>query len=530
MIEAAIRQVEEKQTTGDFLGAKAIIGDCLQQEPTNLELLDRLAFANTRLGLFEEAKEALTHAIRATTDPSAVLYAHLADVYRRLHQYTEAESYYKKSLALSPDDVDILNGFGLLYYQMQQYQKAEAYFTWALKHNTEQTDVMFNLALSLKAQQNIVEASACLAAILEVDAAHLRARFLWAVLLLEKGFHEEAEQHFQQLVVLFPDDLNLLENIIRYWLDRDFFKKAKFYIERYVDRAPDHMEMHYNLGVIAARENHSQEAVDHYRAALRLHPQHFPSLNNLGVLYLRQNDFESAKPYLNQAIQQQPNNIALQYTLNAISGDVSYQGAPQEYIRNLFDHYADHFEAHLCSGLAYCVPDRLKVLAENCFPGGQKAWSIVDLGCGTGLCGKYFKSWAQRLVGVDLSPRMLSIAKQKAIYDELVLSENVEYLVNQRDQFDLIIAADVFVYQGNLQPVLGACYHALKKKGRLIFSTEAQDQQDFAMKPTGRFSHSRHYIEKLCREIGFNLVIQSASSTRLQQDSPVAGYFFVLQK
>jgi len=103
-------------------------------------------------------------------------------------------------------------------------------------------------------------------------------------------------------------------------------------------------------------------------------------------------------------------------------------------------------------------------------------------------------------------------------------------LVNQRDQFDLIIAADVFVYQGNLQPVLGACYHALKKKGRLIFSTEAQDQQDFVMKPTGRFSHSRHYIEKLCREIGFNLVIQSASSTRLQQDSPVAGYFFVLQK
>ena len=530
MIETAIQQSAEKQAAGDFLGAKAIIEQRLQQAPTNLELLDRLAFVNIRLGLLGEAKEALITAINATTEVPPVLYAHLADVYRRLHAYVEAKSYYEKSLALSPNDADTLNGYGLSYYQQQQYQKAETCFISALKQNTERTDIMYNLALSFKAQQNLAEATACLLAILEVDLAHLRARFLLSTLLLEKGFIEEAEQHFQQLATLFPDDLNLLENIVRLLLERDFFTKAKFYAKKYIERAPNHLDMRYNLGVIASRENHPEEAVSHYRSALAIYPQHFPSLNNLGVLYLQQNDFESAKVYLNRAIQQQPDNIALRYTLNAISGEVSYQEAPQEYIRNLFDHYADHFEAHLCGGLEYCVPDRLKVLAESCFPEAQKAWSIVDLGCGTGLCGKYFRGWAKCLVGVDLSPRMLSVAKQKSIYDELILSENVEYLSRQMEAFDLIMAADVFVYQGNLQPVLEACYRALKEKGRLIFSTEAHEQENFAMKSTGRFSHSRHYIEKLCQQIEFKLLVCSANSTRLQRESPVEGYFFILQK
>ena len=44
---------------------------------------------------------------------------------------------------------------------------------------------------------------------------------------------------------------------------------------------------------------------------------------------------------------------------------------------------------------------------------------IVDLGCGTGLTGAAFKPYAKRLVGIDLSPKMIEVADQvKAINED----------------------------------------------------------------------------------------------------------------
>jgi ubiquinone/menaquinone biosynthesis C-methylase UbiE len=43
----------------------------------------------------------------------------------------------------------------------------------------------------------------------------------------------------------------------------------------------------------------------------------------------------------------------------------------------------------------------------------NKSQEILDLGCGTGLCGAWFTDYSARLVGVDLSPKMIEVAKKK---------------------------------------------------------------------------------------------------------------------
>ena len=53
---------------------------------------------------------------------------------------------------------------------------------------------------------------------------------------------------------------------------------------------------------------------------------------------------------------------------------------------------------------------------------------ILDAGCGTGLAGKKLREKASRLVGVDISPKMLIKAEEKGIYDELVEMELVTFL------------------------------------------------------------------------------------------------------
>ena len=64
--------------------------------------------------------------------------------------------------------------------------------------------------------------------------------------------------------------------------------------------------------------------------------------------------------------------------------------------------------------------------------------NILDVGCGTGLCGALLSPYARRLVGVDLSDRMLDQARERNIYDELVKGELTAYLDGCRDAYDVI--------------------------------------------------------------------------------------------
>ena len=63
------------------------------------------------------------------------------------------------------------------------------------------------------------------------------------------------------------------------------------------------------------------------------------------------------------------------------------------------------------------------------------------------------------MVGVDLSPAMLAKARGKGIYDRLVEDDVMRFLAAEtalEARYHLILAADVFIYFGELAPVLAA--------------------------------------------------------------------------
>ena len=79
---------------------------------------------------------------------------------------------------------------------------------------------------------------------------------------------------------------------------------------------------------------------------------------------------------------------------------------------------------------------------------------VADLGCGTGLVGLELNSTVIYLTGVDISDQMLIQAKQKNVYDELVPMDIHNYLFSQEaHSLCAIIAADVFIYIGNLDKI-----------------------------------------------------------------------------
>lgn len=416
----------------------------------------------------------------------------------------------------------------MLLYRQKNFAGAEKQFRKALEHQKDYTDAMINLGIALIAQTKEEEGSACLLTVIKAQPKNLRAHFELGKFFLNKNLFGDANNEFLALTKLEPNDPAVLTSIIREWLAHKRFNEAKIYCEKLLKTQPKNIETLYNLAVIETKLNKKEDAINHYQLILQLQSDYFPALNNLAVLYLEKRDLDTAKHYFKQALKMQPNNEAIQYTLNAIEGKMPLDKAPKAYVQNLFDAYADHFDVHVRKALQYKVPELLFDAISHTTD--KKELKILDLGCGTGLCGEIFKPHAQQLIGVDLSPKMIEAAQQKNIYDKLIVADNLEYLKDKKNIFELILAADVLVYIGDLRPILTACFNALKQNGLLAFSTEVCEIQGFAMQPSGRFCHSKNYIQSLAKKIGFKILSHKLCPTRLQQDQEVLGNIFVLEK
>jgi predicted TPR repeat methyltransferase len=204
--------------------------------------------------------------------------------------------------------------------------------------------------------------------------------------------------------------------------------------------------------------------------------------------------------------------------------------APRAYIQTLFDQYAAKFDRHLVEGLAYRGPQILLEAVEQAAPGAYFA-QILDLGCGAGLAGAAFRPKAARLVGVDLSPAMIEQARAKALYDRLAAADLVEFLASEpAASADLALAADVFVYLGDLDPVFNALARVLAPGGLLAFTAQSMAGEGFRVGDDSRFAHGRNYLRACAERHSFSVEDLSAVSTRKNRGADVPGWVVVLRK
>ena len=119
--------------------------------------------------------------------------------------------------------------------------------------------------------------------------------------------------------------------------------------------------------------------------------------------------------------------------------------------------------------------------------------------------GEEIKKFCDSIIGIDLSERMLDQAKKKNIYSKLIKEDIVTYLSNNYFDFDYFISLDVFIYVGDLSNVFRLIKSRNKKSGKLAFSVENFDGESFFLERSGRYSHSKTYIENLCERFGYRM-------------------------
>ena len=209
------------------------------------------------------------------------------------------------------------------------------------------------------------------------------------------------------------------------------------------------------------------------------------------------------------------------------------------YVAQLFDDYADRFDKSLVEKLHYTVPEKLAALIAA-QAGNQRFAHVIDLGCGTGLFGERIRDKADHLEGFDLSANMLAKAEEKGIYDRLAQAdlslppESCGLFAKGKaseNRANLVSAADVLMYLGNLDSVFVIASKLIADDGLFAFSVEdGGDEGDFVLRESLRYAHSERYIRQLCKRFGLDILDIHKTTIRNDGGKPVFGILFLARK
>jgi predicted TPR repeat methyltransferase len=381
-------------------------------------------------------------------------------------------------------------------------------------------------AVALHRAGRLDEAAARYREILTGEPAHAGALHLLGVVEAQRGHHVEASRLIQQAISVDASLAAAHSNLGNVWIALGSLDKALASYDRALALQPDDRQSLMGRGKAYWLLGHLFEALDAYEAALRIDPACAESLTCRGDILLTMGRRAEGVASLRRAVDCGADAAAIGFVLASIGLEPSPAQAPASYVKELFDGYADHFDSVLVDSLGYRVPELLTQLVQDePRPGPLDS---LDLGCGTGLCGPLLRPMASRLVGVDLSPYMIAKSRERGVYDELECTEMTEYLSRRHADVDLIVAADVFIYLGDLETAFAAVRRALRAGGRFAFSVEMGDGPDFELAMTRRYQHSQAYIERVAANAGFVVSRIERGVLRTNNGSDVDGLLVLL--
>lgn len=373
----------------------------------------------------------------------------------------------------------------------------------------------------------LAEAEAVYRDVLANDPENPDALHMLGVIAYQTGRADLAVEMIGGAIAKKPESASCHSNL---GLALDALGRAGDAVEsfrRALELDPDAADAHSNLGNALRALHQPGEAAEHCRRAAELAPDFSGAHYNLGLALMEMGETADALAAFRRVLEIEPAHVQCHYLVKALAGE-DCDSIPPEFVRELFDTHAGEFDRHLRDRLAYRMPEALRdAIVEETGDGAGR--TVYDLGCGTGLCGPLLRPLAARLVGSDLSPRMIEKAGERGVYDETRVEDLLDTLASAAGEADLVIAADVFVYLGNLEPVFAATVKALRPGGHFAFSTEDGDGDGFTLLSSARFAHSEAYVRGLAGGHGFTVLRARAETIRKERGQPVDGHLYVLR-
>ncbi len=488
-----LQQAVELHQQGRLQPAQALYRQVLELNPQQFDALHLSGVIARQQGDAAGAVELISQAL-ALDSAQASAHCNLGVALLDLGRADDALASHDRALALQPAYALAWSNRGNALRKLGRLDEALDSYQRALQIQPAYAEAHCNRAIVLQDQGRYLDALGA-----AEDALHLKDRYADAWLARGHALHclrylPEAVESFDRAIHLRPDwaEAYSAQGASMHKLGE--FAAALDSFDQALKHKPDYALAHYQRGNALRSLDRRDDAIAAYRAAL--------------------------------AHGDNPETIA--FALASVGEGETPATLPNDYIRSLFDQYANHFDQHLTEVLGYQTPAVLDALLRHVAPSSELA--TVDLGCGTGLCAPFLRAYSRRLDGVDLSQPMLDKAAERGLYDSLACADLTTYLHGRDAVWDLAVAADVFVYIGDLAPVFRAVHSALRPGGRFCFSVEAGDGADYVLRPSNRYAHTEDYLRRLAADTGFSVLATQALDARLENGAPIAAHAFLLCK
>lgn len=352
-----------------------------------------------------------------------------------------------------------------------------------------------------------------------------RTLFLQGVAHYEAGRLAEAERQFAAALALAPGRPSVLTNLGAVKLKLGRAHEALPLLQQALQQEPDNAEALGHCGTALAELGQPEQALPLFDRALAGAPQSATVWMFRGNALRELGRAREAADSYREALARGGDAELLQYYLAGLEGGNAPTRPPRQYVQALFDGYAEGFDTHLVRTLRYEAPRVLVERIEH-----RRFAQALDLGCGTGLCGRLLRPIAARVTGVDLSAQMLEQARASRAYDTLVQADVVQFLEDTRETFDAVVAADVFIYVGVLDAVFRLVAGRMSAGGAFCFTVEESRDAEVALRPSLRYAHSEAGLRRLAREHGFRVEAIERRAVREEQRQPIAGLFAWMEK
>ncbi|HSH12537.1 MAG TPA: tetratricopeptide repeat protein, partial [Desulfurivibrionaceae bacterium] len=392
-------------------------------------------------------------------------------------------------------------------------------------------DAHYNLGILHYRQGEQAQAMACYREAVKIDPAHAASLYNLGIIHFERHEYEQAAGRYEQALAARPGDVDTLYNLAFTRAKQGQLAEAALHYHTALELAPGDAELHNAMGSTLRKLEEPELAEGYYRQAVRLNPDYGSAWTNLATILHVLGRYEEAMDCYSRAIELGDRTESADYMIAALTGS-NRQTSPRSYVRDLFDGYAENFDQSLVGNLEYNVPELLKKACLAQVGEAHRFRRAADLGCGTGLAGLRFRELAGELHGVDLAGKMVAKAAARGIYDQLSCSDISDFLAAGNDaDFDLVVAADVLIYLGELESFFNQVRRRIEPGGYLVFSTEIlAGGGDYRLQKSGRYAHSEGYLAGLATRHGFAVASCQEANLRKEKDQWLRGYLVVLRR
>lgn len=303
---------DQYMKAGDCLSAQAEYKAAFEIDPENALAATKAAKCLWQLNQATEAINWLRKAIAADRE-LMMAYVQLADYYSIRYQFNEAVEVLNAATKISPNNNEILRGYGLVEFRRNNMKGAIGYLTRALKAYENDIETLILLAKAFGASGEFQKAMNYAVRAIELESTNNEAIITYAKVLVQFKGIDAGLYYIRDQINKFSYTIDFRLALAEMYKENERFSAAIEAYEQVIEAEPKSKKAYLGAGESYQNMALFDKALKAYLQAAVLDPSDAEPIYRAGVLYLDMNRFEEAIIQLQRAGSVNPNYPKINY-------------------------------------------------------------------------------------------------------------------------------------------------------------------------------------------------------------------------